>query len=37
MTNKIEHSDQCVETNILDPCAKGEQAGDPTEREAGKA
>ena len=22
MTNKIDHSDQCVETNILDPCAK---------------
>ena len=22
MTNQIEYSDQCVETNILDPCAK---------------
>ena len=22
MINEIEYSDQCVETNILDPCAK---------------
>ena len=22
MNNEIEHGDQCVETNILDPCAK---------------